>query len=43
MIKLPKEVRERHGYTDDQVKQLKENHIRLINNISKLSKLQIGY
>jgi hypothetical protein len=30
MTKIAKEAQERYGYTDDQVKQLKENQIRLI-------------
>ena len=41
MTKIAKEAQERYGYTDDQVKQLKENQIRLINNISKLTNYRL--
>jgi hypothetical protein len=39
--KIAKEAQERYGYTDDPVKQLKENQIRLINNISKLTNYRL--
>ena len=41
MTKIAKEAQERYGYTDDQVKQLKENQIKLINNISELSNYRL--
>jgi len=41
ITKIAKEAQERYRYTDDQVKQLKENQIRLINNISKLSNYRL--
>ena len=41
MTKIAKEAQERYGYTDDQVKQLKENQIRLINNIGKLTSYRL--
>lgn len=41
MTGITKEVQQRYGYTDDQVKQLKENQIRLINNISKLTNYRL--
>ena len=41
MTKIAKEAQERYGYTDDQVKQLKENQINLINNISKLTNYRL--
>ncbi|MEN8245449.1 MAG: hypothetical protein ABFS43_11185 [Thermodesulfobacteriota bacterium] len=41
MQKLAKEAQERYGYTDEQVQQLKENQIKLINNISKLAKYKL--
>jgi hypothetical protein len=41
MTEIAKEAQERYGYTDEQIKQLKENQIRLINNISKLTKYKL--
>jgi len=41
MTKIAKEAQERYGYTDEQIKQLKENQIRLINNISKLTNYRL--
>ena len=41
MTEIAKEAQERYGYTDDQIKQLKENQIRLINNISKLTNYKL--
>jgi hypothetical protein len=41
MAEIAKEAQERYGYTDEQVKQLKENQIKLINNISKLSNYRL--
>jgi hypothetical protein len=36
MTKIAKEAQERYGYKNEQVRQLKENQIRLIHNVSKL-------
>ena len=41
MTKIVKEAQERYGYTDDQVKKLKENQIRLINNIGELTSYKL--
>ena len=41
MTKIAEAAQERYGYTDEQVKQLKENQIRLINNISKLTNYRL--
>jgi hypothetical protein len=41
MTQIAKEAQERYGYTDDQVNHLKDNQIRLINNISKLTKYKL--
>ena len=41
MSKIAKEAQERYGYTDEKVKQLKENQIKLINNISRLSNYRL--
>lgn len=41
MPQIGKEAQERYGYTDTQIKNLKENQIRIINNISKLAKYRL--
>jgi hypothetical protein len=41
MTEIAKAAQERYGYTDEQIKQLKKNQIRLINNISKLTNYRL--
>ncbi len=43
MTGITKEAQQRYGYTDDQVKQLKENQIRLVNLPQQELGASLGY